>query len=233
MTPPRSVALAVMAVACFLASEGGAQVYSWTDSQGKVHYGDRPPDAAKAKPVDTAKTDTATTGSGSADVHVMPTEIDWFSVRGLTRADIRATMRETAPFSEQRQTRVWGQCAWRVTWKFEHRREGGECRVDRMRLEVHARMKLPRWEDEAVAPAELRAQWQEFSRRLRVHEDGHRNTGIAAARDLARRLRALPAYPDCDALNRDIARIGERVIGEHRQLDDAFDRVDYLYITGF
>jgi glutaredoxin len=34
-------------VALAIAAPAAAQVYKWTDSTGKVHYGDRPPDDAK------------------------------------------------------------------------------------------------------------------------------------------------------------------------------------------
>jgi hypothetical protein len=45
-----SVLLAV--IACVLAATGAtAQVYKWVDENGKVQYGDRPPDKVKAAPV--------------------------------------------------------------------------------------------------------------------------------------------------------------------------------------
>ncbi len=225
------LALAVAATLC--ASGAAAQVYRWTDDKGKVHYGDRPPEEAKAKPVDTSRTDLSTTGGTAGDVSVLPTDVQWFPVRGLTRAHIRETMQQTAPFSESKGIKVWGQCAWRIRWKFTHRREPTGCSVDGVALTVSAWMKLPRWEDEARATPELRAQWEDFSRRLRKHEDGHRDNGVAAARDLARRLRGLPPFADCEALNREIDRVGERVVSEYRKVDEAFDRVEYLYATGF
>jgi hypothetical protein len=43
-----AIALAVLAAA--VAAQ--AQVYRWVDEQGKVHYGERPPSGAKAKPVE-------------------------------------------------------------------------------------------------------------------------------------------------------------------------------------
>ena len=68
---------------------------------------------------------------------------------------------------------------------------------------------------------------------MRQHEDGHRNNGIKAANDLARRLRALPEHADCAALNGEIRKLGDRIVSEYDLLDKAFDRVDLLYLTGF
>jgi len=42
-----------------LASPAGADVYKWTDAQGKAHYGDQPPSTPLAKPFD-PKTSKAT-----------------------------------------------------------------------------------------------------------------------------------------------------------------------------
>ena len=225
----RYVACLALALA---AASTPAQVFRWTDSQGKVHYGDQPPNDGKAKAVDTARTDSAG-GDSSGDVRVLPTEVEWFAVRGHTRQQIRASMRETAPYSERRASRVWGQCQWGIRFDFKHRNDAASCGIGEMTLSLGATMKLPRWEDEAGAPAELQGEWREFARRLRQHEDGHKNNGIAAARDLARRLRALPQFRTCEELNAEIRRANERVLNEYAQLDLAFDRVDLLYLTGF
>jgi predicted secreted Zn-dependent protease len=236
MRMPRIIAawaVAFAGIATFAVDDALSEVYRWTDENGKVHYGDRPPEEAKAKSVDTAKMDSTTTGGTAGDVRVLATDVEWFAIHGTTRSEMRLAMQRNGPYSESKGTKVWGQCAWRIRWKFEHDRGPGRCAVKGVALEVSARMWLPKWDDETRAPAELRSQWQEFARKLRTHEDGHKNNGIAAAQDMARRIRGLGAYADCDALNRDISRLGERVISEYRKVDEAFDRVEYLYATGF
>jgi hypothetical protein len=45
---PTALALAAL----LAAATAHAQVYRWVDEQGKVHYGERPPSGAKAKPVE-------------------------------------------------------------------------------------------------------------------------------------------------------------------------------------
>lgn len=211
-----------------------AQVYRWTDERGKVHYGDHPAEGDKAKPVDIGRMDSSSSGGAtSADVRVKETEVEWFVVRGVTRQEIRDTMQQTAPYSEVHKARVWGQCAWRISWSFQHERDATSCRVHRMRLEVSAVMRLPRWQDEALAEPDLRARWSDFNRRLRQHEDGHKKNGIAAAEDLARRLRGLREFATCEALNAEIVATRNRVLSEYRQVDQAFDRVERLYLTGF
>ena len=54
MTAPRLLApgMAVVAMLSFAVFPATAQVYRWTAADGSVHYGDRPPDAVVARPVD-------------------------------------------------------------------------------------------------------------------------------------------------------------------------------------
>ena len=47
MRPPRAIVLALLAGG--LALPGAAQVYKWTDRDGRVHFGDRPPPEAEAE----------------------------------------------------------------------------------------------------------------------------------------------------------------------------------------
>jgi len=218
-----------------LALPAFAQVYRWKDADGRIHYGDKPPELEKAKPI---ATPGAVGGGGdvaaASEVRVTETAIDWFPIRGTTSAQMRESMGDTAPYSAERQSRVWGQCRWWFDWDFKYLPgPTGGCRVAEVTITLNSRMKLPKWVDANQAPAELRARWESFERRLRQHEDGHKNNGVKAANDLARRIKALPEYPDCGILNNEIRKLGDRVWSEYALLDNAFDRVDLLYLTGF
>jgi predicted secreted Zn-dependent protease len=212
-----------------------AQVYRWKDAEGRIHYGDKPPELEKAKPVATP----GLIGGGgdvaaAAEVRVAETTVDWFTIRGTTSAEMRASMLETAPYSARRQSRVWGQCRWWFEWDFKYAPGStGGCRVAEFTITLNARMKLPKWVDANGADRELRDRWETFEKRLRQHEDGHKNNGVKAANDLARRLKTLGEYPDCAMLNGEIKKLGDRIWSEYALLDDAFDRVDLLYLTGF
>lgn len=48
------LAFALLWVACGLIEPATAQVYKWVDEKGVTHYGERPPQGQKARPVDTA-----------------------------------------------------------------------------------------------------------------------------------------------------------------------------------
>ena len=46
--------LALLWISCVLIDPALAQVYKWVDEKGVTHYGERPPQGQKARPVDTA-----------------------------------------------------------------------------------------------------------------------------------------------------------------------------------
>jgi Bacterial protein of unknown function (DUF922)/Domain of unknown function (DUF4124) len=140
-----------------------AQVYRWTDPDGRTHYGDHPLDARSAKPIESPRSEAA----GLADVKVQETAVEWFPIRGFSTQEMRASMRETAPYSAVHHSRVWGQCRWWFEWEFKHRVEPASCRIDRFSIRLLAQMNLPRWVDASLAPGELRQKWDDFERRLR------------------------------------------------------------------
>jgi predicted secreted Zn-dependent protease len=222
--------LALAAAALPLAA--AAQVYKWVDSQGRTQYGDRPPEATKAEPVKVESPVAGAVGLAEADVEVVPTLFVWFPVAGLTLRDLYASKEANAPFNDIVEARVWGQTGWWLRWKFAHDQAGGGCRIGTFTVSVHSRQWLPKWTQYAIAPASLRERWDTFLKGLRVHEDGHKANGIKAGNDLARRLRGMKPYPDCESLNQEIVRIGERITSEYALVDRAFDRVERIHREG-
>lgn len=218
--------------AALLPLAAAGQVYKWVDPQGRTQYGDRPPEATKAQPVKVESPAAGVVGLAEADVEVVPTLFTWFPVSGLSIRELHASKEANAPFNDIAEARVWGQTGWWLRWKFAHDLKDGACRIGSFTVRVHSRQWLPKWTQHAVAPADLRERWDAFLKGLRVHEDGHKANGIKAGNDLARRLRGMKPYPDCDSLNQDIVRIGERITSEYALVDRAFDRVERIHREG-
>jgi len=198
-----------------------AEVRKWTDAEGRVHYGDRPPPGIAAKQV---QTPGASGIAPSREVQVEESVIRHFQVSGTSLRELGQSMQLTAPVSSITGKRVWGQCQWQLDWKFHYAREGGTCRIDTFSITVSAVIDFPQWTSKSAAPEALQGKWEQFARALRIHEDGHKENGVRAANDLANRLRALPPEPDCEALNQKISDLGTRIISEYSYIDNAYDR---------
>ncbi len=70
---------------------------------------------------------------------------------------------------------------------------GGACRVERLNVKVTITVTLPRWPGVAGRPAEEQQRWSVIEHAIRSHEFGHREIVVAAADDLAARLRDMEA----------------------------------------
>jgi len=97
-----SARLAVLA--CALAAVGAqAQVYKWVDENGKVQYGDRPPDAKKAAPVNVMP--------GPADAPVAKPD-DWKQKDlDFQRRKIGRERQEQGPAAQQREAYRASKCS--------------------------------------------------------------------------------------------------------------------------
>lgn len=88
-----------------------------------------------------------------------------------------------------------------------------------VRIDIH----LPRWAPDGTPSPALQAQWDALYGALHDHELGHRDNGLWAAGELARRLGALPPAVNCDVLALSVEATRTRVLDALRQREDAFD----------
>jgi len=159
---------------------------------------------------------------------VEESEIQHYPVYGATPYELHRSMVTNGPFNEIVQQRVYAEIHWRLKWKFDYSWEARKCRIDKFQIMLLSTITMPQWMDASAASAGLRSQWQRVVGKIRKHEDGHKANGIQAANFLARRLKSLPVYDDCQALTRDINREGERITAEYYLVDRAFDRTEAL-----
>ena len=90
----------------------------------------------------------------------------YYSITGTTSAELKAQMRSRGPQG------YWAYTRWYVRWS-------GDCRIS---LEIS--YGFPKWENQAQAPAELQAAWNQMMTALRTHEQGHAENGRSAAREI-------------------------------------------------
>lgn len=60
---------------------------------------------------------------------------------------------------------------------------------------------------------------------LQLHEDGHKDHGVAAAQEVLSTITNLPAYPSCPELETAANTAGKSVIERYNQKDIEYDRV--------
>jgi predicted secreted Zn-dependent protease len=206
-----------------------AQVYKWVDENGRVHYGERPPPAVKS----TSLRQQSRGAAPEANVVIEDSAIEYYPIRGRTPYELHVSMMTNGPFNRIVNRRVYAEIAWNYRWKFDYAQDKGRCRIGKFSVTLVTTITMPRWMDEADAPAETRALWPSVVAKIRTHEDGHKAIGVEGANVLARRLGALSSYDTCAALGAAIRSEGERLVGEYAISQNAFDRAEALKDSPF
>ena len=150
----------------------------------------------------------------AVELEVHPAQVETYDVHGRNIAEVAARLGS----GHVALTR------WRVTWKYTLAESAG-CRVKAFRVDVTAKIRMPRWADRGTAPPKARVSWDAFRDAMRKHEEGHRDHGVRAGRELARRIRSVGSRGDCRRLRADVDMIGDRVIASFHAADNDYDRV--------
>lgn len=208
-----------------MASGAPGQIHKWTDANGRVHYGPHPPANVKSTSLHPPASRSA---NPEANVEIEESTIQHYPVYGRTPLELHVSMMQNGPFNEIVQRRVYAEIHWRFNWKFDIADDDGKCRINKFVVKLVTIITMPQWMNAEGADAETRALWPSVVRKIRQHEDGHKAIGVEGANVLARRLRALPAYANCHALNHAISSEGARVYGEYALANNAFDRAEAL-----
>jgi predicted secreted Zn-dependent protease len=156
---------------------------------------------------------TAVHGQAVA-VEVHPALMETYDVHGRDIAEVASRLGSGHVASTR----------WRVTWKYTLE-ESGSCRLKSFRVDVTAKIRMPRWANRDASPPKARASWDAFNDAMRKHEEGHRDHGVRAGRELARQIRTLGSRSDCRRLRADVDMTGDRVIATFQAEDNEYDRV--------
>ena len=143
-----------------------------------------------------------------------PAQLETYEVHGRNVAEVAAKLGSGHIASTR----------WRVTWKYTLEESKG-CRLKDFRVDVTAKIRMPRWADRDAAPAKARASWDAFREAIRKHEEGHRDHGVRAGRELGREIRRVGSRSDCRRLRADVDMIGDRVTARFQAADNEYDRV--------
>jgi predicted secreted Zn-dependent protease len=145
---------------------------------------------------------------------------EFYDIRGSTAEDLYREMQRLGP--EQDGRRFHGHTAWTINWRYTSQPSGSACRATRVEVTAEITLTLPRWHAPPDAPAELRRQWDAYLAALRVHEEGHRDLAVAAARRVHSRLSGFRTS-DCRDFNRDANAEGRRILDRLRADDRRYD----------
>ncbi len=150
--------------------------------------------------------------------------MQYYQIRGASADELQRALANDGPASSPDPARHYANCKWHVDWHYTYRIQSGQCALDKLRVRLSAVINFPSWANSEAASPALRNEWIRMTGALRRHEDGHKENGIRVADEIARRMRAAAAEPDCAQLGAKLNVLGMRTIEESRETDAAYDR---------
>jgi predicted secreted Zn-dependent protease len=117
-----------------------------------------------------------------------------------------------------------GRTRWDIQWKFRHEQNGTTCSMKDVAVAVGIAQTLPRWRGEDKGAAALKARWTKFLDALQRHEDGHKENGLKAGRQIEAAVLAVKPAGNCEDLEASANAAAQAVVAKYQALDEEYDR---------
>jgi predicted secreted Zn-dependent protease len=124
----------------------------------------------------------------------------YYPIVGATMEALRSQMSQKGPTDRLSGEHFDANTDWTVQWNYRFVRHGGLCSIGVAHTDVTITFTLPKWKVPVKVDRSLVREWNRYMGSLQIHEDGHRDHGIAAGGDVLQALRLLPAYSSCQQL---------------------------------
>jgi predicted secreted Zn-dependent protease len=123
----------------------------------------------------------------------------YYTVIGRTAAELRAQINRLGPKDQYGQP-YDGQADSELRWSYQVATVENRCVVTAVNVHVQTTITMPQWTPPPDAPSELRERWVRYYSALLFHENGHKELGNTAGKQLVQLAAALPPAATCDDL---------------------------------
>ncbi|MEM6325751.1 MAG: DUF922 domain-containing protein [Bacteroidota bacterium] len=148
-------------------------------------------------------------------------DVNTYEVTGRTAAEVLASLQARGPRSGERI--FFGLTETEMAFRYWKTPADGECRLERIRIDLRVVVTIPEWRAPGEAPYRLKRDWSRFETALRRHEDQHREIAEVGAREVYRALHALRT-PSCTTIDATAREVANRLREANEQRQAAFDR---------
>lgn len=150
----------------------------------------------------------------------------YFTVRGLTGADLERELSKHGPMLTETGVRHPGATKIKLGGSVDYRSSGGKCRVIDATVTLETHLTLPRWKDRNRANRETVMIWDTLSSDIKRHEERHAEIARQYARKLEKALEALYPERNCKKMEERVDATSKSIIDKHAADQERFDRVE-------
>jgi predicted secreted Zn-dependent protease len=147
---------------------------------------------------------------------------EYYSIYGSTANELRNEMNTKSSIKQSGNT-YDAYTSWFVNWRFNWNENNGQCSMTSVKSTVKVNFTLPKWENSNSAAVNLKQRWKPYYNALIAHENGHKDFGINAAKEVEKRLSVLSAK-NCSSLKSKANSLGKKIIDKYVTLEKEYDK---------
>ncbi|MBD2076706.1 DUF922 domain-containing Zn-dependent protease [Phormidium sp. FACHB-592] len=148
----------------------------------------------------------------------------YYPIKGATAGQLRQQMNRLGPISQTSGQRFDARTDWYVRWNYQYLNQANSCQLTAIRVRADVSVTLPQWKQPANAAKGLVNRWNQYIKALRLHEDGHKDNGIATSQEILQLLKRFPAKSSCSELGVAANKAAQGIISQYNQRDLDYDR---------
>lgn len=151
------------------------------------------------------------------------TEFRFYDIYPKTKIDLKREMYNKTPITVNGR-RFLGDTKWYVKWRFKWKKKNGNCYIYNVNTDLKVHYIMPRIPNNFPVDSKVRNSFNRFYRALFKHEQGHKASGLYAARDIEKKLLSTGGFNDCKKLEKSANKIGKNIIEKYNRRDKRYDQ---------
>ncbi len=149
---------------------------------------------------------------------------EYYDINGSSENDLLREMRRKGVAGDDGK-RYEANTSWHVKWNYDHTSDTESCSAESFQVTIEIVFRYPKWTRMADAPQALSDKWDNYMKRLIVHENGHRDMVLEAADELSRVVSEIPPAQTCAQLDQEVRRLSRtrmyKLNDDERYYDEA------------
>jgi predicted secreted Zn-dependent protease len=147
---------------------------------------------------------------------------NYYMVSGRTADEIRSSLNSKTPVHKGGKN-FDAKTDWFVKWNYRWNDSGDSCVITNVTTRVDIHYILPKLRSIDDISGSLRIKWEDYWRALWLHEKGHGDFGLRAARKIEKSLINLEARSSCKKLGQDANLLANQIIEKIARLEKEYD----------
>lgn len=150
----------------------------------------------------------------------------YYSINGKSAAEFAISMSKRGPYSRMHRRRAWATATRDMTYQLFHQKSKKRCKIKSVKLKLKVVYEMPKLTSTRRVSKKNRSKWKKMYGLLNKHERTHGLYYKQFARKVYKSLRQMKAARTCSDLEKNAARIVEKLAKADKKRNVDFDRRD-------